>query len=60
MENFDKTQTLKVYVEPVIEDYGTLQELTASGGASFTDVPAGTPVDSTIGIGSVAGNHSTP
>lgn len=43
------------YVAPVIEDYGSLQDLTASGGSSFTDVPAGTPVN---GIGSVAG--STP
>jgi len=58
MDNVKKTNTTNAYVEPVIEDYGTLQELTASGGASFTDVPSGTPVDSTIGIGSVAG--STP
>jgi hypothetical protein len=58
MDSFDTTQSTDAYAEPVIEDYGTLQELTASGGASFTDVPSGTPVDSTIGIGSVAG--STP
>jgi hypothetical protein len=55
MEQFDNSEDRGVYVEPVIEDYGTLQELTASGGASFTDVPMGTPVN---GIGSVAG--STP
>lgn len=58
MEKFDKNQGNGVYVEPAIEDYGTLQELTASGGASFVDVPSGTPVDSVVGIGSVAG--STP
>jgi hypothetical protein len=55
MEKFDKNEGTKVYAAPVIEDYGTLQELTASGGASFVDVPQGTPVN---GIGSVAG--STP
>ena len=55
MEKFDNNEEASVYAAPVIEDYGTLQELTASGGASFTDVPWGTPVN---GIGSVAG--STP
>jgi len=55
MDKFEKNEGTDVYTEPVIEDYGTLQELTASGGASFTDVPWGTPVN---GIGSVAG--STP
>ena len=44
MEKFDKNEETNVYAEPVIEDYGTLQELTASGGASFTDVPAATAV----------------
>jgi hypothetical protein len=56
MERFETNESTSVYAEPVIEDYGTLQELTAAGGASFTDVPAGTPVGN--GIGSVAG--STP
>ena len=56
MEKFDINEEISVYAEPLIEDYGTLQELTASGGASFTDVPWGTPVGN--GIGSVAG--STP
>jgi len=60
MEKFDKNEGSGAYVEPTIEDYGTLQELTASGGASFTDVPSGTPVNSSIGIGSVAGSGSTP
>ncbi|MGB0094480.1 MAG: hypothetical protein WBP81_18360 [Solirubrobacteraceae bacterium] len=56
MEKFDKTEGTNVYAEPVIEDFGTLQELTASGGASFTDVPSGTPVNGNVG--NVAG--STP
>jgi hypothetical protein len=56
MEKFNNNESIDVYVEPVIEDYGTLQELTASGGAHFTDVPWGTPIGD--GIGSVAG--STP
>jgi hypothetical protein len=41
------------YTEPAIEDYGTLQQLTASGGVSYQDVPMGTPIG-----GSVTG--STP
>jgi len=44
MEKFDTNQGNCVYAPPVIEDYGTLQELTASGGASFVDMPIGTPV----------------
>lgn len=44
------------YVAPVIADYGSLQDLTASGGANFADAPIGTPVDNNIG--NVAG--STP
>lgn len=44
MDKFDTNQGSDVYAEPVIEDYGTLQELTASGGASFVDVPIGTAV----------------
>jgi hypothetical protein len=56
MERFETHEGTNVYVEPVIEDYGTLQELTAAGGVSFTDVPQGTPIGA--GIGSVAG--STP
>lgn len=44
MEKFEKNVGNDVYVAPVIEDYGTLQELTASGGASFVDMPVGTAV----------------
>jgi hypothetical protein len=44
MEKFDLNEESGAYVAPVIEDYGTLQELTASGGASFVDVPLGTAV----------------
>ena len=49
MERFDQSQGTDVYVEPVIEDYGTLQELTASGGGGWVDVPLGTPVNGNIG-----------
>jgi hypothetical protein len=56
MEKFNVDDRTNVYAAPVIEDYGTLNELTASGGASFTDVPSGTPVNGSIG--NVAG--STP
>jgi hypothetical protein len=56
MEKVNTNEGATVYSEPVIEDYGTLHELTASGGASFTDVPSGTPVNGNIG--NVAG--STP
>jgi hypothetical protein len=31
------------YTEPTIVDYGTLQDLTAAGGTSFSDVPQGDP-----------------
>lgn len=44
MEKFDAKEESGGYAAPVIEDYGTLQELTASGGASFVDVPIGTAV----------------
>lgn len=48
MEKFDN-EGPKPYEAPVIEDYGTLQELTASGGGGFVDVPIGTPVNGNIG-----------
>ena len=51
MEKFDKNEGSNVYVEPVIKDYGTLQELTAAGGAGFHDVPAGAPVTGPHGLG---------
>jgi hypothetical protein len=44
VEKFDQNEQTEAYVEPVIEDYGSLQELTAAGGSSFHDVPAGAPV----------------
>jgi hypothetical protein len=56
MEKFDTNEGSDVYAAPVIEDYGTLQELTASGGSTFVDVPIGTPVANAPG--GVAG--STP
>ncbi len=31
------------YVQPKVVDYGSLQDLTASGGNSFVDTPVGTP-----------------
>lgn len=49
MEKFDQNEAINVYEAPVIEDYGTLQDLTASGGGGFVDVPTGTPVNGNIG-----------
>jgi hypothetical protein len=49
MEKFDQNDGTDVYEAPVIEDYGTLQELTASGGGGWVDVPQGTPVNGNIG-----------
>lgn len=34
----------KEYEEPKIVDYGTLAELTQSGGSHFEDSPIGTPI----------------
>ncbi len=42
-ENPEATQP-KSYAKPEIVDYGTLQELTSSGGHQFQDVPAGTAI----------------
>jgi hypothetical protein len=44
MEKFDAKERSGGYAAPVIEDYGTLQELTASGGSTFVDLPIGTVV----------------
>ena len=44
MNKLDKREGTTDYVEPVIKDYGTFQELTAAGGSGFHDVPAGAPV----------------
>jgi hypothetical protein len=33
------------YTEPEVIDYGSLQDLTASGGKTFSDVPLGAPVN---------------
>jgi len=56
MEKFDMNEGNSAYAAPVIEDYGTLQELTASGGSTFVDMPVGTVVANSPG--GVAG--STP
>lgn len=34
------------YTEPEVVDYGTLEDLTAGGGAEFIDSPIGTPAAS--------------
>jgi hypothetical protein len=44
MKKLDKSEGTTGYVEPVIKDYGTFQELTRAGGGGFHDVPAGAPV----------------
>lgn len=44
MEKLDKSEGATGYVEPVIKDYGTFQELTKAGGVGLHDVPAGVPV----------------
>jgi hypothetical protein len=48
----DGNETTSVYTKPLIEDYGSLQDLTAAGGSSFHDVPAGAPVVGPHGPGS--------
>ena len=48
----DGNEEASVYTDPVIEDYGSLQDLTAAGGSSFHDVPAGAPVTGPHGPGS--------
>lgn len=55
MDKLSQSVGTNVYEAPVIEDYGTLQELTASGGGGFVDVPQGTPVNGSIGnvVGSI-------
>jgi hypothetical protein len=57
MEKLEMNEGNGQYVAPVIEDYGTLQELTAANGSTFIDVPIGTVV-ANAGPGGVAG--STP
>lgn len=57
MDKHDTNEVNGEYVAPVIEDYGTLQELTAANGSTFIDVPMGTVV-ANAGPGGVAG--STP
>jgi hypothetical protein len=51
-EPSDGNEGTTVYTEPAISDYGSLQELTAAGGAGFHDVPAGAPVTGPHGPGS--------
>jgi hypothetical protein len=51
-----KTEQALEYTKPQIADYGSIQEITATGGADVTDVPIGTP---NTGPGSVTG-PSTP
>jgi hypothetical protein len=43
------------YEKPQLSDYGTVQELTATGGTEATDVPFGTP---NTGPGTVTGDIS--
>jgi hypothetical protein len=44
MDKFTKHEQPVQYAKPAIKDYGTLQELTASGGKAFQDSPIGTPI----------------
>jgi len=44
MERNMEKVTVTEYAKPEIADYGSLQELTAAGGAAFQDVPIGTPI----------------
>jgi hypothetical protein len=44
MDKFDSNEGSATYSEPVIQDYGTLQDLTAAGGSTFVDMPIGTVV----------------
>jgi hypothetical protein len=61
MEKFGKNEESRVseepatssYEEPVIKDYGSIEEMTAGAGTSFHDVP--------VGAASVGAYHgSTP
>lgn len=48
MDEFQSDGGAMEYTEPAIEDYGTLQDMTASGGVSFQDVSIGTPIGGNV------------
>jgi hypothetical protein len=52
VEPFEGNERTTDYTKPAIKDYGSLQDLTAAGGAGLHDVPAGAPVTGPHGPGS--------
>jgi hypothetical protein len=44
MDEINKDEEQAEYAKPAIEDYGTVQEVTAAGGNAFVDTPIGTPI----------------